>query len=105
MASGCRIPLDQLILARSDFEIDADVAKQLDTLRFISSVHDAITGELSDLPQVQDLLSSLELTTDVELGGKYRDVDGGPAAQWSTRLTTHGIGNGRIGGIDPTAIE
>ena len=105
MVGSCRIPLDQLILARSDFVIDTDVAEQLDALRFISSVHDAITGDLSDLPHVQEFLSGLEQTTTTELGGPHRAVDGGPAAQWSARLTTHGIGNGRISEIDPTTIE
>ena len=97
--------LDQLILARPNFAIEADVAEQLDTLRFVSSIHDAITGKLSDLPQVQHFLSSLELTTSTELGGPYRDVDGGPEAQWSARLASHGIGNSGIAEIDPTNIE
>ena len=99
------VPLEQLLLAPSGFTIDADVTQQLETLRFISSVHDAVTGELSDLPMVQDFLSGLESTTTTELGGPYRATDGGSEAQWSARLHNHGIGDGTIAGVNPVTVE
>jgi hypothetical protein len=99
------IPLEHLLLPPSGLAIDDEVANQLETMRFISSVHDAAVGKLSDLPRMHGFLSAFETSTTAELGGPYRASDGGLDAQWSARLQTHGINDSAIGGVNPVVVE